>query len=412
MSRGREPSSSEPLLVETHLRGRVVAGAASSFRLVTERESVLCEGASGEAEPGAWVEVWGRRDARGVVMVERMLSAGAPAHEFPRHGGDWRWLQDDGQRRLRHLETRALLLRTIRRVLDDDGFVEIEPPLAVPSPGLDIHLAAFEVLGMPAVHDDGSRSRARRWLITSPEYQLKRLLVGGLPRIYSLCRCFRRDEVGQRHEPEFTMLEWYRAFASSHDLMEDTERVVAACALAVHGTTRIRVGEHVVETAPPWERLTVREAFERHASISLDEALRDEDEFFRIVSTEIEPSLGSERPVFLTEWPARFASLAKLVDGRPEVAERFEAFVAGIELSNGFGELTDPHEQRARFEAQRDERRALGLDDYPIDERFLGALEEGMPPSGGNALGFDRLVMLVTGARAIEDVTAFPARRL
>jgi lysyl-tRNA synthetase class 2 len=158
--------------------------------------------------------------------------------------------------------------------------------------------------------------------------------------------------------------------------------------------------------------MTVAEAFRRIAGIALDDVLPDEERFFRILVERIEPGLGYPRPVFLTHWPASMASLARLVPTDPRWADRVEAYVDGVELSNGFGELIDPEEQRARLLRDRDERRRTGRDDYPIDERFLAALEEGLPPSGGNALGLDRLVMLVTGASSIADVLAFPQSRL
>ena len=236
---------------------------------------------------------------------------------------------------------------------------------------------------------------------------MKRLLAGGLGSIYQLGRVFRAGEVGARHEPEFTMLEWYRAFAGATDVMADTERLVASVARAVTGGTVLPGlgGTGAIDVAPPWERLTIRDAFARYASLDAD-AL-DDERFFLTLTESIEPKLGVERPIFLTEWPARMASLARLCPHDPTVAERFEAFVGGVELCNGFGELTDPAEQRERLLRDQATRSAMGKEVYPVDERFLSALAEGMPPSGGNALGVDRLVMLVTGATEIRDVLAF-----
>jgi len=301
---------------------------------------------------------------------------------------------------LARLRDRAEVIRTIRRTLDDAGFLEVETPLAVPSPGLDVHLAALEVRGLDA----------RRWLATSPEYQMKRLLVAGLPRIYQISKCFRRGERGRHHEPEFTMLELYRAHAGADEVMADTEAVVAAAARTLHGGTRLPSGTDV---APPWERQTVAEAFAAHAGVDVLDVLPDEERFFRLLVDSVEPALARrDAPVWLTRWPASMASLARLCPDDPRWADRFEAYADGLELCNGFGELTDPIEQRARLERDRAARAEAGVDVYPIDERFLEALARGMPESGGIAVGVDRVVMLLTGAAHIEDVLAFPQSRL
>ena len=348
---------------------------------------------------GAWVEL-ALDDAGAQVTEARVVQ---PAHAaFPRAGGDWLAFHRDGRRRLHLLTRRAAMLRALRDHLAREDFLEVETPLAVPSPGLDVHLSAFEVLGMPAP----------RWLITSPEYQMKRLLAAGVPRLYEIVRCFRKDERGQRHEPEFTMLEWYRAFADAGALMGDTEQIVAALALAAHGQTRIAIDalgaqSDAIELAPPWERITVEAALLRYAGLHLFEVLPDEERFFHVWSHEVEPKLGFDRPVFVVDWPASMASLARLHPDRPHLADRFEAYACGIELCNGFGELTDPVEQRTRLVRDQEERRTRGLPIYPIDERFLGALEEGLPPCAGNALGLDRVIALLLGAPTIADVMAF-----
>lgn len=300
---------------------------------------------------------------------------------------------------LTNLRTRAQVLRAIRSFFDERGFIEVETPLAVPSPGLDVHLAALEVRGLSE----------RRWLTTSPEFQMKRLLAAGLPRIYQIGRCFRAGELGSHHEPEFTMLEWYRADAGASDVMRDTEGLVAHVCEAVRGTTDLPSGTSL---APPWRRLGIEEAFRRFAGVAVLDVLPDEERFFRILIEDVEPRLKELGPVFMERWPASMASLARLCEDDPRWAERFEAYVDGLELCNGFDELTDAAEQRERFERDQREREARGLDVYPIDERFLAALEQGMPRAGGNALGVDRLVMLVLGATRIEEVLAFPQSRL
>ena len=374
--------------------GRVTLREHGRARIEDALGAIDAYGA-GWPDEGALVVLEGARSARG-IEIESLEIVHVPLATFPRSGGEHRALTDHGRRRANALVTRTKVLAAIRSHFVAERFVEVETPCAVPSPGLDLHLAALSVGGL----------RDERWLATSPEYQMKRLLVGGLSRIFQIGRAFRRDESGQHHQPEFTMLEWYRAYEGADAVMRDTERLAVAAAAALDRAP--------IDVAAPWERLTVHDAFERHAGVSVDDVLPDEERFFRLLVDRIEPRLGAERPVFLTEWPASMASLARVVVGsRGElVADRFEAYVRGIELCNGFGELTDPIEQRRRLEHDRAERARRALPVYPLDERFLAALEEGMPPSGGNALGIDRLVMLLLGASDVRDVIAFPDDRL
>jgi len=295
---------------------------------------------------------------------------------------------------LQVLALRAALLRAIRRFFQERDFIEVETPAIVPSPGLDLHLAALEVRD--------PKGESIGWLATSPEYQMKRLLSAGADRIFQLCRSYRAEEHGQHHEREFTMLEWYRANATSDDVIRDTEELVAFIAKAMD--------QPAPEVQPPWARMTVDEALQFHANVTLDSLIDDEEGFFRVWAEEVQPRLGREQPVFVTDWPASMASLAKL---KPNgMADRFEAFFRGVELCNGFGELTDAEEQRRRFEHDQAERRATGAPVYPIDERFLADLERGMPESSGNALGVDRLLMLLVGADSIQAVLPFPEERL
>ena len=292
------------------------------------------------------------------------------------------------------LELRAALLAAIRRFFAERDFIEVETPAIVPSPGLDVHLSAFEVR-----NDTGDRVG---WLATSPEYQMKRLLSAGAKRIFQLCRSYRSEEQGSHHEREFTMLEWYRGDATSDDVIRDTEELVAFVARSLD--------QPAPEVQPPWQRMTVDEALQFHTDLTLDSLIDDEERFFRVWAEQVQPRLGNERPIVVTDWPASMASLAKL---KPNgMADRFEAFFRGVELCNGFGELTDAMEQRRRFDRDQVERRAAGLPVYPIDERFLADLERGMPESGGNALGVDRLLMLLLRAASIQAVMPFPAERL
>jgi len=302
----------------------------------------------------------------------------------------------------RRLVQRAAILRSVRGFFDARDFVEVETPLVVPSPGLDVHLDALEV----------TTTQGARYLSTSPEYQMKRLLAGGLERIYQVGKCFRNDEVGERHQPEFTMLEWYRAFDDVASVMSDTEQLVAHVATSLGGEATLQTALGPVDVTPPWPRISVREAFARFAKVDVSTLVHDEERFYRTMVEQVEPALADFGALFLCDYPVSMASLARKKPGDPTVAERFEAYVAGVELCNGFGELTCPREQRERLLADQRERKLRGLPVYPIDEQFMRALEEGIPPSGGNALGLDRLVMLALGARHIEDVLAIPASRL
>jgi len=328
------------------------------------------------------------------------LSRGAPS-DVPASESERLLLRGVGEA----LRTRALAVRMVRSFFDRRGFLEVETPSMVPCPGLDLHLDAFGVEGAP-------KGRPL-WLITSPEYQMKRLLAGGVPRCYQLARCYRRGEQGSRHNPEFVMLEWYRSFASMDAVARDTEDLVREIVTTLAGKTTIEVDHVPVDLSAPFERLSVGEAFARFAGVSADEAIElastNEDRFFRLLVEDVEPALARlGRPVFLIDYPAPFASLARLKPNDPRVAERFELYVGSLEVCNGFGELTDPAEQRARFLRDQEHRAEQGKAVYPLDERFLAALAEGLPPSAGNALGLDRLVALGTSARSIGDVSAFP----
>ncbi len=314
--------------------------------------------------------------------------------------------------RVANLEARSRLNRAIRGFFEARGFVEIEAPIAVPSPGLEVHLDAFSV----------GNSATERYLITSPEYQMKRLLAGGMTKIYSLGKVFRRGEVGAHHNPEFTMLEWYRAGADWTQIADDFEALTTECASAALGGTRVGA----LELASPWERLSVAEATERYAGVRVDGGedevtLRDkiraaghrvpvdggwDDVFFTMFLDAVEGKLGQGRPTLLYDWPHRLCALARKKPADPRVVERFEVYAGGLELCNAFGELTDAVEQRARLEADLETRRAKNLPQYPIDERFLSALAD-MPPSAGIAVGVDRLAMLILSARHIREVIAF-----
>jgi len=300
------------------------------------------------------------------------------------------------------LQARAVAFGEIRAYFAEQGFIEVDTPLRVPVPGLDPNVDAIGAEG--------------GFLVTSPEHQMKRLLSGGMPRIFQLIHASRAGEKGPLHEPEFMMLEWYRAFASPDELMRDTERIVERVVRRLNAKSQIRLGTgRTIDVRAPYERLTVRRLFRALAGVEDAAALaeRDEAQFFRLFVEKVEPALARRRrPVFVCEWPTSLGLLARACPNDARVCERFELYAGGVELCNGFGELTDAAEQRRRFEAERLARRARGRPVYDIDERLLGALAEGMPPASGNALGVDRLVMLALGASSIAEVQAFPSDRL
>lgn len=300
----------------------------------------------------------------------------------------------DALRRKRpRLEARARVLEGIRAFFVGRGFLEVETPSRVPA-------------NAPEPHIDAVPS-GPWYLHTSPELCMKRLLAAGYGRVFQICRCFRAEERGRRHLPEFTLLEWYRAGADYRDLMEDCEALLACLA----GEGPLRRDGRAVDLTPPWPRLPVSEAFARWVGSSPEAALA-RDAFDEAVALRVEPALAElGTPVFLVDYPAACAGLARPKPGRPEAAERFELYAGGIELANGFSELVDAGEQRRRFEADRAARARAGKDPYPVPEPFLRDLEAA-PPCAGIALGVDRLAMLLTGAASVEEVVAFPPEDL
>lgn len=385
---------------ETRVRlaGRAIALAADSFTLQDDTGCVTVE--VERCPPlGSIVQVHGVwREGRiedSVVVVETRGS-----ERFSRADSDFNFLSG---KRLANLRRRALLLRAARAFFEAEGLLELETPAMVPCPGLDVHLDAIEVLGM---------GRPPRWLHTSPEYQMKRMLATTLPGVYQIGKAFRRGERGKLHEPEFTMLEWYRTFEDAQSMMRDTERLVSALATQVIDSSLIPAITRPVDVTPPWDRITVADALRRFAGVTLESVVHDEERFYRLLVEKIEPELGRGKPTFLTNYPAPFASLARLSPSDSRFSERFEAYIDGVELCNGFSELVDPVEQQKRLEQDQETREKLGWTVYPIDTRFIAALEAGVPPSGGNALGFDRLVMLMVGASHIDEVLAFPVSRV
>jgi len=307
------------------------------------------------------------------------------------------------------LRLRAEILAKIRAFFAERGVLEVETPLLASAPVTDLHLHALSCRYRGPGADEGREL----YLQTSPEFAMKRLLAAGSGSIYQICRAVRDGEAGRRHNPEFTILEWYRHGWDHHRLMDEVDELLAA-------TLGCRSGE----------RLSYAEVFERYGGIDVfaekDEALRlrvgelgvdgaqglSRDDLLDLVLTHlIEPKLGHCQSTFIHDYPASQASLARVRDGDPPLAERFEVFAEGVELANGYHELVDPAEQRRRFESDLEARRSRGLPEVPIDERLLAALEHGLPDSAGVALGVDRLLMVAAGTRDLGDVVAFPIDR-
>jgi len=334
-------------------------------------------------------------------------------------------------------DARDRLNRMIRRYFRDRDFREVETPCAVPAPGTDIYL---EPIGTRSLEDREPRT-VEPFLQTSPEFAMKRLLTEGFERIFQLAKVWRDGEVTDLHHPEFTLLEWYRAWEPLESAIRDAEQLVTA-ACDGEATAAIRTPEGVDRRAipldPPFERLTMRKLVEEAAGFDILEALeyeslrraivdrdllqgdldrrhppdggRWDDLFFELMIARIEPHLATKGAVVVTEWPAPLAILARRSEKDPRVAHRFEVYVGGIELANGFDELRDPDIQRRRFEEELDDRASMDRPTLPMPEAFLEALEYGLPPSAGVALGVDRLLMLAVGAPRIDDVAPFAHR--
>jgi len=326
------------------------------------------------------------------------------------------------------LRARGRIKAAIRAHFEAQGFTEVECGALAVSPGNEAHLAGFAT---EAVGPDGSRRTL--YLHTSPEFAAKKLLAAGETRIFDFARVFRNRERGALHAPEFTMLEWYRADEPYEVVIADSLALLRLAA-DIAGAMAFSFRERRCDPRAEAERLTVAEAFSRHAGIDLTATLSDKGEgdrnafaararrggidvadndswadiFSKVLVARVEPHLGLDRPTVLTEYPRCEAALARACAHDPRVAERFELYACGVELANGFGELTDPVEQRARFESEMDEKERVYGERYPIDEDFLDALAQ-MPEASGVALGFDRLVMLAVGARTLDDVIWTPA---
>jgi elongation factor P--(R)-beta-lysine ligase len=335
------------------------------------------------------------------------------------------WVPDTHAERRPFLIARGDIARAVRDLFTVLEFVEVETATLQVSPGNETHVHAMRIeLASPTGRD-------RRYLRTSPEFACKKLLAAGERRIFEFARCFRNRESGVLHHPEFTMLEWYRAHGRYELLMDDCMAVMA-CAAQTVGTREFTFRDRTASPFAEPERITVTAAFDRFAGIDLMAALPPEgpdrrrfatmaidagvtvpnedtwgDVFSRVLVEKIEPHLGIDRATILDEYPAVMSALARPKPGDARVAERFEIYICGVELANGFGELTDPAEQRRRLAAEMAEKERIYHERYPIDDDFIAALRT-MPPACGVALGFDRLVMLAAGATRIDQVMWTP----
>lgn len=312
---------------------------------------------------------------------------------------------------MEHIRLRARLLATIRAFFAERGVMEVETPLLSAAAATDPYLESFSC----RYHGPGEYDGERFYLQTSPEFAMKRLLAAGSGPIYQICKSFRNGEFGRHHNPEFTMLEWYRPGFDHHLLMDEVEaliRMILGCGEA--------------------ERVSYGDLFQRHLgfdphTVSCDRLQRcarlkgldvagmgdaDRDTWLTLLLTHlIEPSLGAKQPLFVYDFPASQAMLARVREGQPAVAERFELYVKGVELANGFHELADAGQQRRRFEENLNKRSELGMARLPMDSSLLQALVAGLPDCAGVALGMDRLLMLVAGADALRQIIAFPFDR-
>jgi len=328
-------------------------------------------------------------------------------------------IANDDVRRLFGL--RIQIIAAIRRFMDGRGFLEVETPVLLPEAG--------GAAAKPFVTHHNALDRDL-YLRIATELYLKRLIIGGFDKVYEIGRIFRNEGISTKHNPEFTMMESYEAYADYNDVAAMVEELVAAVAKEVMGATRVPCGDGEIDLAPPWRRITVNDALLQYAGVNLEEYRRDEaglraavqamgieaapeagwaklvDE---LLSARVEPQLVE--PTFLMDYPAALSPLAKRKPDNPDLVERFEPFGGGLELGNAYTELNDPVDQRQRFQEQA-RRQAAGEEEVEmLDEEFLLALEHGMPPTGGLGIGIDRLVMLLTGQRSIREVILFPQLR-
>ncbi len=294
------------------------------------------------------------------------------------------------------MRLRSRIIQSIRRFFLERDFLEVETPCRIPAPAPESHIDAI--------------ASGAWFLQTSPELCMKRMHASGYPRLFQTCRCFREKERGGRHLPEFTMLEWYRAGADYEDLMDDCQEIFRSVCREILAEENFTFQGKPIGLEKPWPRISVGDAFTRYAGVSMFDALKA-GTFNELMAFSIEPQLGYGKPVFLYDYPVELGALARSKQTDPAVAERFELYIAGIELVNAFSELIDGAEQCARFKKESADRAAAGKTVYPFPQKFIDCLEK-MPQSAGAALGVDRLVMLFADKTEIDEVVAFTPEEL
>lgn len=382
---------------------------------------------------GDWLAVEGilfkTRTGELTVMAESFVFLGKCLHPLPEK---WHGLQDVEIRyRKRHLDLimnpeesevfrlRSSILAHIRKFFDERGYIEVETPMmqAIPGGALARPFKTFHnALGMDL------------YLRIAPELYLKRLIVGGLERVYEINRNFRNEGISSEHNPEFTMLEWYQAYSDYNDMMDMTEELICSLGETLLGTDEIPFGEHKISLKRPWKRIKFMEALREYSGLAPNR-FDDKEGILELASSLAADSkslsLGKAldiifdknvkhhliQPTFVTNPPKEVSPLAKAAKDNPEEAERFELIVAGMEIANAFSELSDPEEQRKRFEQQAEERKKGDEESHWIDMEYVQALEYGMPPTGGEGIGIDRLVMILANRKSIREVILFPLLR-
>ncbi len=334
------------------------------------------------------------------------------------------WLPHNFEKRRPYLEKRTQIIKALRTYFDDRNFTEVQTPILQICPTMDTHIHAFQT----NLKNPDLTIRNEMYLQTSPEFDMKKLLVAGMKNIYQICPVFRNAEQTKRHTPEFTMLEWYRAGENYQTLMDDSVDILRNIAQ----TLGIETYTHNGITANPfedWHIISVSDAFREYANIDLPIYINNVEDFSNVVSKQntrisktdqwddifhavmaekIEPHLGKDVPTILYDYPASMAALSRKKQFDPRFAERFEIYVCGVELANAFSELTDAQEQRERYNAEMAQKQKLYGETYPPDEEFFKALKHGMPESAGIAMGIDRLIMLATNADTIDQVQWAP----
>ena len=330
------------------------------------------------------------------------------------------WHPDIFMKKIPHLQERARIFGQVRAFFNARGYLEVETPALQVAPCMEAHIQGFKTELVSA----DRQSKREMYLHTSPEFAMKKLLVAGLPKIYQLAKVFRNCEGSRWHRPEFAMLEWYQSGMDYKDMMAETMDLIR------HILRKpVMAHSRACDPAMDWEKITVVDALQKYAGVDISAHLGDlthiraeaarinvyvsphddwENALLKILMEKVEPNLGAPAPTIIYDYPVSMAALSrpKPEDGR--FAERFEVYICGVEIANAFGELTDAKVQRERFVADVALRKKVYGEDYPVDEEFLAALEHGLPPCSGNALGLDRLVMLAAGVEDIDLVQAVP----